>query len=236
MNFKVGDFVRCNCNETQVLLKGAVYRVASRFNDEGVTLENETGWHYDTRFIPWVPQTGDYVTHASSDYPGDFLLLEQNQHGDWNTLSEQGQECWYAFRPDGPIPVLNRAPYCETEKVEFDLRGKSPAEAIKEIAAKAKVEAYTPVFNPAGMPSTPTPETIQFAPEAEPITVPIGSTPTAEKMRREFEAKRDLAEAEQRMRAKEKCMIDIHEHILFCEKESGARGSYLALVKTKGPF
>jgi hypothetical protein len=204
MEFKVGDYVRYN-EETfkPWLVRNAVYRISKVLNGGGLEFEGLSQWFHGWRFIPWTPQTGDFVLW-------EFL---RDRPMRFEVIYEDGSGSNYA-RPDRLTPVLNRAPYSEGEKK---------------------------VFNPAGMPFTPTPSadgSPVFTPapvaETSPIKIPLGSTPTDEKMRQEREAKREWERLRLEDYESDVEVQQAYESLLFEDKDKAFLPDYLALVKSNG--
>jgi hypothetical protein len=79
--------------------------------------------------------------------------------------------------------------------------------------------------------SAPVPVVVHGTPPVIIPHVPLGSTPTDEKMRRDREERRERERATAYKQEAERESIDLHEHLLFCEGNESARASYLAMVR-----
>lgn len=231
--FKIGEYVRC-VESGRGLIENAAYRVERIFENTYV-LEDIEGCFGELLFVRYVPRSWDYVRRRGAIFPdvfclvrflGDHSWIVVNQHNDSHTYV-------YDFRT-GVIPVVHRAPY--SEAAQKDIRSQQywvhapDCHCSQDAVADTCVRFNHYCENCDRISNPPFPCACHSLKPALEFKIPLGSTPTDERMRREREERRDSARADAKARLKDLGALDIHEQQHFCEKESAARDSYLALV------
>jgi len=186
--------------------KDAVYMCAgadfSKDNDALYAIYNgvhSSGYGFPVAdFKEWTPQINDYVLDRGK-FPARITGRGVNDSGTPAfRIDYEDAEGWNWELPQRIVPVLNRAPYCEGDKKEF----KSTAQ-LNEMRLQCEcgaemwdqfqrcVQCGCKLDYDAHVVTTPqdTKPVVESKTESALHKVPLGSTPTAEKMRLEFEAR-----------------------------------------------